>query len=456
MRNSTRRLRFLQTSSKAVISTFEGGSLSSDCGAIWLAEADRHLGLISAMAAHIRDSRDARKVVHDVEEMLRQRIYGIGMGYEDCNDHDILRSDAVHKLLAGSVCEGRDLASQPTLSRFENQVDKRDLLRMGKEMARRVIASLPADTVSVTLDIDATVDPTYGDQQYCLFNGHYKTVCYCPLCLHLTDDRGNQYLLGELLRSGTAALRGSRFMLREAIRLLRERFPQITITVRADAGFGGDALFKCCEFLDVGYVIRFTSNVALKSLTEDFAEEALEQHRRHQEQFSEAHRETHHYGELLWKAKKWCSPRRIIVKTVVKSPTEITRYFAVVKVAEKTAEELFHFYHLRGEQENRIKEIKCDLQSGRTSCHRFEANQFRVLMHCAANMIWNHLQRTLRNIAPGTRFAQAQISTLQRDLIKVGGRLVERCKHVWMHLSSSYTHSALWSKLHASYASGFG
>ena len=133
-----------------------------------------------------------------------------------------------------------------------------------------------------------------------------------------------------------------------------------------------------------------------------------------------------------------------------------SRYFIVTNIEEEDASQLLDFYHLRGDQENRIKEIKCDLQSGRTSCHRFEANQFRLLLHCAANMIWNTVQRALKVVAPNTRFDSAQIATLQRDLVKLGGRIIERCKHVWRHLSSTYVHRHIFLKLQTHFLSGFG
>ena len=146
----------------------------------------------------------------------------------------------------------------------------------------------------------------------------------------------------------------------------------------------------------------------------------------------------------------------MLVKTVVAPGVSFNCYFIVTNMDNESSRELFDFYHQRGDQENRIKEIKCDLHNGRTSCYRFEANQFRLLLHCAAKMIWNTVQRALKIVAPETRFVSVQIASLQRDLVKLGGRIIERCKHIRLHLSSACPHREIYFKLHAHFLSGFG
>lgn len=456
--NVTPRLFFPQSFRKPVTATFEGGQVVTDSGLLLLQQAEERMGLISGMAEEIRDSRDSRRVRHALEEMLCQRIYAISAGSEDCNDHNTLCRDPLYKLVAGRSPEDPNatLASQPSLSRFENQVSKNELLRMGESMARTVIANLDVETKSIVLDIDASEDKTHGNQQYVLFNTHTGSVCYFPLFLHLTDDKGRQYVLGGLLRRGAVGQQGTRYLLRKAVQLLRERFPQIQITVRADAGFGGDKIFTRCESLETEYVIRFPGNESLKKLAAGFREDALCQYEHPREEFmEEVLPPVEHYGTFYWKAKEWKKARRIIVKTVVTSPEKVAQYFAVVN-KEEVPQDLFRFYHGRGEQENRIKEIKCDLASDRTSCHRFEANQFRLLLHCASNMLFNNLKYAIEQVAPYSKYARAQISTLQRDLIKAGARIIEKCKHVWVHISSTYLHHDLWRQLHAWHLSGFG
>lgn len=454
----TPRLEFRQSCIKPVTATFEGGQISTDCGLLLLQEADVRLGLCSGMARFMEDTRDSRRITYEQVEMVRQRVYGISSGSEDCNDHDTLRRDPIHKLVAGRSPEDADadLASQPTLSRFENKVSKKALLRMAKEMARQVIASLSPDIKSLVIDIDGSEDKVYGNQQLGLFNTHHHSVCFFPLFLHLTDDQGRQYILGSLLRPGAIGQQGTRYLLKAAIRLIRKRFPEMDITVRADAGFGGDKIFKRCESLDVEYLIRFPSNVSLKAAAKKYIDEALFQYHYPAAEFGEENLPAvEYYGAFYWKAKDWQQPRRIIVKTVVTSADNIAQYFAVTS-REETPQELFRFYHQRGEQENRIKEIKNDLACDRTSCHRFEANQFRLLLHCAANMLFNNLQHAILEVAPHSKFVKAQICTLQRDLIKAAGRVIERCKRIWVHLSSTCLHRDLWWKLHTWHLSSFG
>lgn len=457
--NSIPRLSFSQSFVKPTTITFEGGQVVTDSGVLLLQQVEERMSLLSGMAECIDDPRDIRRITHDMEEMLFQRVFAIGAGNEDCNDHDVLCRDPLYKMAVGRSPEdpAANLASQPTLSRFENQISKEELLRMGEAMARSVIASLSPETKSVTLDTDASEDKTHGNQQYGLFNRHTASACYFPLFLHLTDDQGRQYVLGSLLRRGAVGQQGTRFMLRKAIQLIRERFPQIKITVRADAGFGGDKIFSCCEHQGVEYMIRFPSNTSLKKLGARFREDALCQYEYPRAEFMEAELpEVVSHRDFYWKAREWKEARRIIVKTVVTSPEDIAQYFAVADTEHGSPQELFEFYQQRGEQENRIKEIKCDLASDRTSCHRFEANQFRLLLHCAANMLFNNLKYAIEAVAPNSKYVRAQISTLQRDLIKVGGRIIERCKHIWVHLSSTYLHHDLWRKLHHYHLSSFG
>jgi hypothetical protein len=257
-----------------------------------------------------------------------------------------------------------------------------------------------------------------------------------------------------MLRSGTAGSQGGEPMLRKAIELVRERFPEIRIIVRGDAGFGGNPLCSLCEELKVGYTFRFTSNTSLKTLAEKANPKALKLFFKGRSDYDQ---EKIFYDDFYWQARNWETPRHIIVKTVVKPRDTFNRYFMVADIEEDYQnEDIFNFYHLRGEQENRIKEFKCDLHSDRTSCQTFAANQFRLQLHCAANMLWNRLQVGLKEVAPGTRFASAQIGTLQRDLIKVGARIIERSKHIWVRLSSTYRYYKIFCKLQLHFSAAFG
>lgn len=454
MNHFTCETRVPQVCSKPLTIDNRGGNLTSDAGVSLLAAANSRMKLTAAIAACILDSRQASKITHSLEAMVSQRVIGIASGYEDCNDHDTLRSDPAHKIANGFTPDDRDGATQSTLSRFENSVSEAESLAISEAMARCVIEQLAADTKSVTLDMDDTVDPVHGDQQLALFNGNYGTVCYLPRLVHLTDDKGNQFLLQAMLRSGTAGSQYGESMLRKAIELVRERFPGIRIIVRGDAGFGGNLLCSLCEELKVGYTFRFTSNTSLKVLAEKANPKALKLFFKGRD---DSDQETLFYDDFYWQASNWETSRHIIVKTVVKPRDSFNRYFMVADIeGDYQNEDIFNFYHWRGEQENRIKEFKCDLRSDRTSCQNFAANQFRLQLHCAANILWNSLQRVLKEVAPNTHFATAQIATLQRDLIKVGARIIERSKHIWVRLSSTYRHYKIFCKLQLHFSAVFG
>src|SRR5665647_442621 len=253
---------------KEVIAKFDGGALSSDGGMLMLAAADKRAGVTAALAAAMRDNRQQSKVEHSAHEIVRERVLAIAGGYADGNDLNTLRDDPLLKMASGQCpLEGAALASQPTVSRWENQATRRDLLRMSLALAERVVAQLPEATQRVVLDVDASDDACHGQQQFEGFNGYYEAHCYLPLFVHLTDDGGTQWPLAALLRPGrTNPLCGVRGALKRAVQLLRRRFPQLEILVRADSGFGCDEVVRCCERLGVHYVIGLPSNRRLQVL----------------------------------------------------------------------------------------------------------------------------------------------------------------------------------------------
>ncbi len=247
-------LLFSDIFAKPVVARFDQFQGSSDGGAILLKAADRRLGLTTALADCLEDLRQAGKVRHPLRELLTQRVMAIACGYEDANDAARLASDPVHKLLVGrDPVEGEDLASQPTLSRFENAVDRKQLYRMGERLAERVIERhrrrLKGRARRITIDLDPTDDPTHGAQQLSFFNSHYDSWCYLPLLGFLTfNDEREQYLFTAMLRSGKAvAWMGARAILRRLLKKLRRAFPGARIRIRLDGGFAEPELL---DFLD--------------------------------------------------------------------------------------------------------------------------------------------------------------------------------------------------------------
>ena len=436
MDNALSQLVFPAVANREIVARFDGGDLTSDAGLLLLAQAERKIGLIHAMASVATDRRQPGKVQHSFEEILGERIFAIACGYEDANDLDTLRTDPALKIACGRRPHSQPaLASQPTISRLENAVGHKDLFRMGMSIAEGVIGQLPKDTTEVVLDVDATDDPCHGQQEEECFNGYYDNHCYLPLHLHLRSADGRQWLLASLLRSGNASYRDGLFgLLRRAVRLLRTRFPALRIVLRADAGFGYFDVLAFCEAQEIDYVLGLTSNRRLATLSTPVQMDVCLKYKWEGEGCRE-------YAEFGYKAGSWPHLRRVVVKAEITQGALNPRF--VVTSLMGTPEQLYHFYCGRGDQENRIKEIKLDLASGRTSCHRFAANQMRLLLHTAACVLLNVMQA----VAGETRFAKAQVGTLRLRVLKVGARVVESCRRVWFHLSSSYVDKRTWFDL---------
>jgi hypothetical protein len=436
---TTQRFLFADAFPKPVVVEFDQRQGSSDGGAILLKAADRRLRLTNALAACLVDKRQAGKVEHEIEELLAQRIYGMACGYADANDAARLAQDPVHKLLLGrDPVEGTDLASQPTLSRFENAVDRKQLYRMGEALAERVIERhrrrLQGRARRVTIDLDPTDDPTHGAQQLTFFNGHYDTWCYLPVVGFLSfNDEPEQYLVTAVLRPGNAVAKaGAVGILRRILERVRRAFPKARIRVRLDGGFADPDLL---EFLDaqpaVDYVVAMGKNAVLNRL----AEPEMKQARKLSQ---ESGKTEHIYGEGRYAADTWGTKRRMIFKAEVvrhagKEPKDNPR-FVITNLKQNPQWVYERVYCQRGDIENRIKELHHGLEIDRTSCPKFWANQFRVLMTAAAYV----LMQELRLRAARTACARAQVGILRERLLKLGAHVVVSVRRVVIHLPVSF------------------
>jgi hypothetical protein len=427
-------LAFPAVGNRTVNARFDGGDLTSDAGLLFLAQADQRLGLTDKMARLLGERRQTGKIRFDLVTLLKERIYAIAAGYEDCNDLDTLKDDPALRIACGKDIQAhRALASQPTLSRFENAVTARELLRLGTLLSQTAVAQLPKATKHVYLDLDATVDPTHGQQELSLFDGHYDTWCYLPLLAFVTEDSDVQHLIGALLRSACGrSTKGVLWMVRKAVRILRECFPDIQITVRGDCGFGYGRLINWCERAGVGYLLAVQSTNPMRNKALWAQMEVAVWHRFNPADFCI-------YDEFMHKAGTWNMPTRMIVKATVDGSKVETR-FVVTHASEGTAEEVYRSYTQRGDAENRIKEFKLDLLSGRTSCHRFLANAFRLLLHHAASILMKALQLALS----GTGYAKAQVNTVRVRLLKVAARIEVSCRRFLFHLPTSFPLHDLW------------
>jgi hypothetical protein len=436
--STTQCLLFSESFAKPTVLQFDQLNGSSDGGAILLKAADRRYGLVQALTGCLRDKRQVGKVDHSLRALLAQRVFSIACGYPDANDSARLSADPIHKmLLERDPVGGRNLASQPTLSRFENSIRPRELYRLGEALADSVIERhaqrLQGRARLVTIDLDPTDDPTHGAQQLSFFNGHYDSWCYLPVMGFVSfHDEAEQYLCAAVLRPGnvTAAV-GAKGILRRLINRITYSFPGARIRVRLDGGFAHPDLL---DFLEgepnLEYVIAMAKNAVLKRK----AKPAMRQARRLSRQSGETE---HVYGEANYAARTWPQPRRIIIKAEVvraeeKNPKDNPRF--VITNMKQSPQWLYEeVYCQRGEIENRIKELH-DLQIDRTSCNDFWANQFRVLLTAAAYV----LMQELRLKAANTSCARAQVWTLRERLLKLGARVLVSVRRVVVHLPASF------------------
>jgi len=421
---------------KRLTGGFDGGDISSDGGLVLLGQADAQLGLTRQLAACLHDDRQPGKVRHRLGELLAQRVYQIAAGYEDCNDADDLRHDPVLKTVVGRLPQsGPDLASQPTLSRFENRVTRRELWALAQVLVEQSVMRHAAERPKyVILDFDATDDPTHGQQQFAEFHGFYDTHCYLPLLVTAQVDRGPQELLVARRRRGAGhASPGALGGLKRLVARLRQQWPGVLILVRGDSGFALPALYQWCEqqAAPVRYLIGLAQNPRLRALAEPHLQAARAEHERTAQKVRRLH-------DATYAADSWPHERRVLIKAEVTVRGDNPRF--VVTNLRGAARGLYNLYAARGEMENRIKELKCDLQMDRTSCHRFAANQFRVLLHAAAFV----LHCALRAALAGTELATAQVCTLQRRLLKLGVRVKETARRVWLQFASSCPLQDLW------------
>jgi len=423
---------------KPVVARFDQRQGSSDGGAVLLKAAERQYGLMACLASCLRDERQPGKIDHSLEELLAQRVFAIACGYPDGNDAARLAADPIHKLLLDrDPIADTDLASQPTLSRFENAVGRKELYRLSETLAASVIQRhaqrLRSRIRRVTLDLDPSDDPTHGAQQLSFFNGHYDTWCYLPVMGFVSfNDEPEQYLCAAVLRPGnaTAAL-GAIGILRRLVLLIRHFLPGVRLRVRLDGGFAHPEVLAFLEAEpNLEYVVAMAKNAVLKRK----AKPAM----RHARKLSRQSRETEHvYGEAHYAARTWPHQRRVILKAEVvraagKPPKDNPRF--LITNLQQTPQWIYEqVYCQRGDIENRIKELH-ELQIDRTSCSHFWANQFRVLLTAAAYV----LMQELRLRAAGTNCARAQVWMLRERLLKLGARVLVSVRRVVVHLPACF------------------
>lgn len=390
------------------------------------------------MSGCLRDPRQAGKVDHCVRDLFAQRVFSIGCGYADANDSARLAADPMHKMLLDrDPVTGLDMVSQPTLSRFENAVAPRQLYRMGAALAESVIERhaqrLRNRARLLTIDLDPTDDPTHGAQQLSFFNSHYDNACYLPMMGFVTfNDEVEQYLCAAVLRPGNVtAAAGAVGILRRLMALIRGSFSKTRIHVRLNGGFAHPELLAFLDGeLGVEYVVAMASNAMLNRKAEEDMQVA-------RLLAGLTDRTEHVYGEARYAAGSCKQERRVILKAeVVRGEDKAAKHNPrfVITNMNQTPQWLYEeVYCQRGEIENRIKELHA-MEIDRTSCRRFWANQFRVLLTAAAYV----LMQELRLAAVGANCARAQVWTLRERFLKLGARAMVSVRRMVVHLPQSF------------------
>lgn len=405
---------------RVIEADFSGGDLSSDGGLMLLRQVDRRIGLTRLSAGKLSDPRDPGRIRHSLRTLLAQRIYGLCCGYEDLNDHARLRNDLV---MQTAVDGDEALASAPTLSRLETRATRAQAWALHEVLIEQFIASHERAPTGLVLDVDASDVPLHGRQELRQFHGYYDQHCYLPLYVFC----GEAMLACYLRRSRIDGAKNVTAVLKLLIARLRRVWPQVPIIVRGDSGFCRERLMRWCERYRVGYILGVARNARLEYQV-SMVEQALA------EQYAASGTKQREIGEFTYAAKGWAHERRVIARLEYGAQGNNPRF--VVTNVEGKAEELYdRLYCQRGEAENRIKEAQLDLFGTRASCHKFLANQFRLLLAALAYTLMHRLRALALQ---ATELASACAATIRVRLLKIGVAMIRNTRRVRLMYASHH------------------
>ena len=428
---------------KKVTAAFDGGKISSDGGVALIAQAERRLGLAEKLAAVIDDPRDQDLITHSLADMLRARMLAIACGYEDANDLAHLRSDPAFKLACGRLPDsGDDLCSQPTMSRLENLPSRSEIRALIGVMVDVYCASYQRAPKTVTLDIDDTVEVTYGKQQLSFFNAYEDEYCFKPIHVY---DAANARPVLVLLRPGqTPSGREVRAVLYLLIKRIRTHWPKTRITIRGDSHYGRPEAMQWCEKNRVKYAFGIAGNSALEAHVQPTANAIAASYASACKRVGQDADKVRGFTEFRYAAASWTTERRLIAR-VEASAMGVDRRYVATNLAGSSAEDIYaKLYCARGQMENLIKLHKSQLKSDRTSCSSALANQMRLIVHTAA--YW--LMLTVRDAIPKSHpLAKAEFNTIRLRLLKIGARIVETAVRVRVALAAACPNAGLFTTL---------
>ena len=404
---------------------FKGGEVTSDAGVMLLREVDRRLGMTERLSRRLKDSRDPERCVHSLRSLLRQRIYGMCLGYEDLNDHEALRHDIG---LQTAVERTDQLASSPTLCRLENRSNREVAWIMHEQLFEQFIGSYKKPPPEIILDFDTTDDVVHGEQEGRFFHGYYDNYCFLPLYVFC----GDQILAAYLRPSNIDAARHAWAILSLLVKRLRQVWPGVRIVFRGDSGFCRWRMLRWCDSHGIGYIVGVAKNSRLNELAADYVAEV-------EKRYEESGEKQRLFANLQYGAHTWDRKRRVILKAERLDKGNNPRY--VVTNLQGEAQHLYEdLYCARGEMENRIKEQQLDLFSDRTSCTKWWSNQFRLLLSSLAYVLIESIRRLALK---WTDLAQATCGTIRLKLLKVGAVIIRNTRCIRFHLSSAYPYKEL-------------
>jgi hypothetical protein len=423
---------------KDLVARFDGGRMSSDGGVVVLREIEARLGIAATLASCLPDERDPERVLHGYDEMIRARLFAIACGYEDGDDLDSLRYDPAFKLACGRLPEsGRDLVSQPSLSRLENLASWRDLARMGFKMIDLFCASFARVPETITLDIDETADTAHGQQELAFFNAYYDEYCFQPIHIF---EAGSGKPVVALLRpgkrpSGAEAAK----ILAHVTKRIRSNWPRVRILWRGDSHYATRQVLETLEAMGCSYVLGLAGNSRLKALAAPWCEDAALR------RLTSAKDKIRRFHQADYQAGSWNRARRIVARVEATPKGADVRY--IVTDLPGKAKWLYEkAYCARGQAENLIKDMKTYTKSDRTSCHRWQANQFRLFLHMGAYWLLHSLRRSAPKRSPWRR---ATFETIRLAFLKIAARIEELKSRVTIALPSAYPRQKMLALLSA-------
>jgi hypothetical protein len=453
-------LLFPELSARPVVVDFDAPRVSSDGGGLLLARLDRSYGYLKRAASCFADHRDPELIEHSVLELLRQRVYGLALGYEDLNDHDTLCTDPLLASLCGKADptgqdrlrrqdQGKALAGKSTLNRLELTPGDADANARYKKIVAdpqaledyfidEYVRSRTKDTTAVVLDLDATDDPLHGQQEGRFFHGYYGDYCYLPL--YIFD--GDWPVLAWLRTSDRDASDGALEKVKKIVTALRKRFPRVHIRLRGDSAFCRDALMSWCELNQVEYLFGLARNPVLERKLGWWLQKARQQSEQN------AGASARRFTWFAYRAQSWAAPRGVVAKAEWTRGEANPRFIITNRsLLDFEPQGLYEEdYCGRGDMENRIKEQQLDLYADRTSTATLRANQLRLWFSTLAYLLMNQLRGV--GLA-GTELARATCGTIRLKLLKVGAVVRVSVRRVWVSLSGAYPWAGLWRQVAA-------